>query len=323
MKRSLSLVFLLMLLCACYTALAAERGEEVTITFEIVDNEFEAISARVGVEFDPKVFEFVSAEKISTDVLTNAPVTSDASFGLVNLNGIQPGPLGTITLRIKKDAPSGAHAVTPKVDAVYNSKREEVHLNVKGETISLDHVWDDGRVTVVATCYSEGVMRYRCYFCDAAREEVIPMTEHKEGEPIATTVATCTRDGWQIYPCAICGDVLREEAIPAIGHTEGETVVTQEPTATVPGIRVTQCANCGKTIRTEEIPATGPVRLPGDADGSGKVDIMDALAVLQAAVGWSTPIDRDASDVDGSGAVDIMDALLILQYSVGWDVELK
>lgn len=205
MRRIISACFLLLMLCACLPAFAAERGEEVTITFEIVDNEFGAISARVGIEFDPKVFEFVSAERISTDVLTSAPATPDASFGLMNLGGIKPGPLGTITLRIRKDAPSGAHAVTPKVDSVYDANRQEITLNVKGETVSLSHVWDDGRVTVEATCYSEGVMRYRCFFCEAAREEAIPMTEHAEGAPIATTVATCTRDGWQIYPCAICG----------------------------------------------------------------------------------------------------------------------
>lgn len=92
------------------------------------------------------------------------------------------------------------------------------------------------------------------------------------------------------------------------------------------------CANCG------EVPAQahyffdghrcvqcGYKRtvLPGDASGDGQVDIMDALEVLQAAVGWGNAINSDAADVDGSGTVDIMDALLILQYAVGWDVEFK
>ena len=50
---------------------------------------------------------------------------------------------------------------------------------------------------------------------------------------------------------------------------------------------------------------------------------MDALAILQVAVGWDETINLDAADVNDSGEVDIMDALLVLQYSVGWDVELK
>ena len=66
-----------------------------------------------------------------------------------------------------------------------------------------------------------------------------------------------------------------------------------------------------------------PVIIPGDADGDGKIGIMDALAILQVAVGWDETINLDAADVNDSGEVDIMDALLVLQYSVGWDVELK
>ena len=322
MKRIL--VFLLLILTlGCTMASAAKRGETVTVTFEIVDNEFGAISARVGISFDPKVFEFVSAEKISPDVLTGAPESPEESFGLVNMGGIAPGVLGTVTLRIRKDAPAGAHEVTPAVDSVYNAAREAVTLNVKGEKVALEHVWDLGRVTVEATCYSEGVMRYRCLYCEAAREEVIPMTEHAEGAPIVTTVATCTHDGWQIYPCAICGDVLREEAIPATGHAEGDAVVTREPTAATPGVLSIQCANCGKTIRTEEIPATGPARLPGDADGDGSVNVFDALAILQFDVGWEVAILRHNADVDADGGVNVFDALLILQHDVGWDVEMK
>ncbi len=66
-----------------------------------------------------------------------------------------------------------------------------------------------------------------------------------------------------------------------------------------------------------------PVIIPGDADGDGETGILDALAILQVAVGWSNAINLEAADVNDSGEVDIMDALLILQYAVGWDVELK
>ncbi len=69
--------------------------------------------------------------------------------------------------------------------------------------------------------------------------------------------------------------------------------------------------------------AASPVILPGDASGDGEVDIFDALAVLQYAVGWGNELDASAGDVNDDGACDIFDALLILQYAVGWDVELK
>ena len=63
-------------------------------------------------------------------------------------------------------------------------------------------------------------------------------------------------------------------------------------------------------------------RLPGDADDSGKVDILDALLTLQHSVGWDLVINLENANVDGDTDVDIIDALTILQYSVGWDLEL-
>ena len=63
-------------------------------------------------------------------------------------------------------------------------------------------------------------------------------------------------------------------------------------------------------------------RLPGDANDSGKVDILDALLTLQHSVGWDLVINLENANVDGDTDVDIIDALTILQYSVGWDLEL-
>jgi len=64
------------------------------------------------------------------------------------------------------------------------------------------------------------------------------------------------------------------------------------------------------------------VRLPGDANVDGLVNILDALLVLQHDVGWEVEINVSNADVDGDGAATIMDALKILQYDVGWEVEL-
>ncbi len=58
-------------------------------------------------------------------------------------------------------------------------------------------------------------------------------------------------------------------------------------------------------------------RVPGDADGNGKVDLHDALLVLQYDAGWSVSIDKANADVDANGAVTLDDAVLILQYGAG------
>jgi len=143
MRRLPGLLLVVLMLCTT-AAFAAERGELVTVTFEIVDNEFGAISARVGMAFDPDVFEFVSAERISRDVLNAAPKAADDQYGLVNLGGISTGVLGTVTLRIRERAPAGVWEVAPVVDSVYDAGKRPVALNVRGETIQLDHVWEQG-----------------------------------------------------------------------------------------------------------------------------------------------------------------------------------
>lgn len=363
MKRKIICFLAALLFTFVLSASAEIPGETITVTFTITDNSHHAISARVGMEFDTNVFAFVGTEVISPDVLSKAPDTAQSKFGMLNLQGIEPGAIGTITLRIKESAKAGRYEIKPVVDSVYNASREPVELTVIGGTVAVSHVWDDGRITVEATCYSEGVMTYSCFYCDEKRTRVIPVTKHREGTPVVTKVVSCTEDGEQLYPCDICHDTLRTEIIPATGHADGDVVITRKATCDTSGVQVTQCKNCGKTIRsesipatghtedrpvvvieptatsdgvqvihcinckeilrTESIPATGAARTPGDVNDSGAVDILDALSILQYAVGWEVTINLDNADVNQSGMIDILDALLVLQYSVGWDVQLQ
>jgi len=53
----------------------------------------------------------------------------------------------------------------------------------------------------------------------------------------------------------------------------------------------------------------------GDVDGNGVANIVDALKVAQAFVGFQQV--SAAGDVDGNGVIDIVDALRIAQYYVG------
>jgi hypothetical protein len=57
---------------------------------------------------------------------------------------------------------------------------------------------------------------------------------------------------------------------------------------------------------------------PGDPDGNGAVDIVDAFVVAQYYIGLELPgFDRDAGDVNCTGSIDIIDAFLIAKYYVG------
>jgi hypothetical protein len=62
-----------------------------------------------------------------------------------------------------------------------------------------------------------------------------------------------------------------------------------------------------------------PQGLPGDADGNGILDYLDAVLILRASVGLYTldPVAEALSDVNRNGTVDYLDAVLILRASVG------
>jgi outer membrane protein assembly factor BamB len=53
----------------------------------------------------------------------------------------------------------------------------------------------------------------------------------------------------------------------------------------------------------------------GDADGSGKLDLTDAIATLQFLyMGYTAPTCKDAADTDDSGTLDLTDAISSLQF---------
>ena len=59
--------------------------------------------------------------------------------------------------------------------------------------------------------------------------------------------------------------------------------------------------------------------LKGDADGSGEVDYLDAMIVLQYHTGivGDDALNLAVCDVDNSGEVDYLDAMMLLQYHTG------
>ncbi len=134
-----------------------------------------------------------------------------------------------------------------------------------------------------------------CQYCGKEDMRIDPL-DYRHPSPVENITWTTTGHN---FDCPTCGAHVRNRAHQFAGGV---------------------CTTCGYV---EGTPPALPVILPGDASGDGEVDIFDALAVLQYAVGWDTELAPDAADVNDDGAVDIFDALLILQYAVGWDVELK
>jgi hypothetical protein len=106
------------------------------------------------------------------------------------------------------------------------------------------------------------------------------------------------------------------------GLTPAPTAVPTAIPTTPPTAVPTVPPTTGPTSVPTSPPTPGPTNTPtgllGDVNGSGAVDIVDALVTAQYYVGLNPPNFNPAvADVNCSQAIDIVDALVIAQYYVG------
>ena len=259
MKRMALCFFVILMLLCTSTALAAHAGDTVTVKFTIDENPRQAVSARVAFRFPSDIFEFVYADKLSPQVLNNAPESAADMFGLVSLEGLSVGEFGSVTLRIRKDAPLGDYPVEPVVDSVYTRDGKAVTITISGETITVEHTYDEGVVTTAPGCLTSGVKTFTCLYCSASRTESIPAKGHA---PVVdkAVAATCTAPGkTEGKHCSVCSAVLTaQKEIPAKGHSP---VVDKAvaATCTAPGkTEGKHCSVCSAVLTAQkEIPAKG------------------------------------------------------------------
>ncbi|MBN1697133.1 MAG: hypothetical protein JW881_06445 [Spirochaetales bacterium] len=77
-------------------------------------------------------------------------------------------------------------------------------------------------------------------------------------------------------------------------------------------------AQLSGTATTSIAATSSPDETPGDVNGSGSIDIVDALLVAQYYVGFNPSIfNRDNADTNCDGSINIVDALIIARFYVG------
>jgi hypothetical protein len=101
------------------------------------------------------------------------------------------------------------------------------------------------------------------------------------------------------------------------------TTYTDEDTSLVPGTTYCYTVKSVAGDKTSD-PSNESCAIPqspqagfrrGDADGSGKLDLTDAIATLQFLyMGYTAPTCKDAADTDDSGVLDLTDAIASLQF---------
>lgn len=224
-----------------------------------------------------------------------------------------------------------------------------------------EHVWDAGKITKSNSCIEDGCKYFKCIYCTAEKDEVIPATGHDYKDTVIP--ATCTERGYTEHVCQNCGHIYQSDFTDTADHEYEETILN-EPTCTTDGVKQLICKHCNDK-KTEITPATGhdyeetviaatqdslgytlhtcancefafvdsyteyntepSERTPGDVNNDGCVDLVDVILIRRyLAGGWNVTINTANADVDGDEEVTLQDVILIRRYLAGgWNVQLK
>ena len=144
-----------------------------------------------------------------------------------------------------------------------------------------EHNWDEGKVTIPATCTTPGEKIYTCtntaHTSLVTKTEPTPALNHDFKTYIYNNNATCEADGTETAKCERCDEKkTRTKAGSKLGHLFETYVYNNDATQDADGTETAHCAHRGCTV-TDTRTAQG-TKLPGD--------IAETAAENQAAPYW-------------------------------------
>lgn len=262
MKKFVTLLLAMLLICCMGSAMAADYkpGDTITMNIAITGSTGDG-AARVSIDIGDAPVSFVSATAISENGnIVQVPQNLKGRFGVMNAEGVVAGKIGTLTVSINANAKPGTYSIIFSGSMAATGVSGSITFTVVSNACTT-HTWSDKLVVKKeATCTDDGIGYKVCTVCgEKGTETTIPATGHTAGTPFVQKAATCTENGLRVTLCATCETEMDSEVIPATGHKAGETVITSQPTCTKTGTQVTKCANCPEVIpdSAEEIPALG------------------------------------------------------------------
>lgn len=267
MKKIITWLLIAVMVVACMpiTAFAAEAGETVVVSVYAGNNPGFA-AYYVQLSYDESVFELTdfSAGALSSGTFDENVANKSVAF-MTGSDMTGDGVLFTATFVIKSGAAAGTYPVSASLGEAYNSNLDDVSFNVSADSVTVtvpecNHVWDEGQVTIPATCETAGVKTYTCTVdgCGVTKTEEISALGHAWDEGKVTTPAGCETEGEITYTCKNDSTHTKTEPIAAAGHKWDEGKVTTPATCETAGVKTYTCTvdGCGKT-KTEEVAALG------------------------------------------------------------------
>lgn len=133
-----------------------------------------------------------------------------------------------------------------------------------GDTVTVNHNWDEGRITSQSTCGQPGTKTYTCTDCKATKSETVNKLDHTYTNACDNTCNICsaTRETSHKYSstyssdatnhwfeCSVCKDRRN-----VVAHTNSDWIIDQEATIAANGSKHIECTICRRTLQTESIP---------------------------------------------------------------------
>lgn len=163
---------------------------------------------------------------------------------------------------------------------------------------------------VAATCTTDGLTEgSHCGECGVTLTAQMLLLAQGHRYNAEVVSATCTTDGYTVFTCGVCADSYTDEKMEAWGHTPGSAVKENKKENGAYDL-VTRCIVCTEVLSSEHVEGTLPVT--GDVDGSGTVDVDDAIYLLFHVLFGEGYEVNQSCDFDGTGEVDVDDAIYLL-----------
>ena len=180
--------------------------------------------------------------------------------------------------------------------------------------------------------YSDLIEEYEVDLVIQGHSHLVTRTYPMKAGKIVTKLASDTiQQGTGTIYTTIGSCALNHDGISDISHVE-EMFLAATPTAHQAAYTIVDIKDGNLVVTTRQlnglvldsftITSSGkiPDCLPGDADNNGRVDIYDALLILQSIAGWDVEVCSVNADVNGDGIVTIDDALRTLELCFAGDM---
>ena len=239
---------------------AVSRGDTITISAS-VSSSGEATSFGLSLSYDSSVFELVDGNCSAAGALVNS--FSNGFAFMFQAPTAYSGSVGSVTLRIRDNAPLGTYTVSGSASCKNGSDSVAASGSSVSITVSCNHTygawtetasgheqtcsscqhvnsashnWDKEDVIKAASCKAGGQSKYTCTACGATKTEDTPVSSAH-----AYSAWTKVDNTNHTHACADCGKT------ETVAHNWDGGTVAKQPNCIATGEMVYSCAGCGET----------------------------------------------------------------------------